>query len=185
MSTAESREPAPVSSVRALIVILGVSVAILGFLFWLIYFREEAAHTPEWVVYLPGINSLLNSLSAISLVIGVIMIRRQRKRAHIVCMATALFFSALFLVSYITYHHYAGNTPFPKDLPIRPYYLFILFSHILLSGAIVPLILLTVWFALTGRYERHRKVARWTWPIWLYVSVTGVVVYFMLRYYVH
>ncbi len=165
--------------------ILSASVAILGFLFWLIYFREGAGQKPEWVVYLPGVNSILNSLCATCLVIGVIMIRCGRKRAHIACMASALFFSALFLVSYITYHHYAGNTPFPKDLPIRPYYLFILFSHILLSGVMVPLILLTVWFALTGRYERHRKVARWTWPIWLYVSVTGVVVYFMLRHYVH
>ncbi len=185
MCAIDSKELSLSSSRRALTIIMGISAAILGFLFWLIYFREGAELTPDWVVYLPSVNAFFNTLSATCLVMGVVMIRLDNKRVHIACMISALFFSALFLISYITYHHYAGNTPFPKDLPIRPYYLFILFSHILLSGIAVPLVLLTVWFAMTRRFELHRKVARWTWPIWLYVSVTGVVVYFMLRHYVH
>lgn len=174
----------PASSRNALVIILGLSLLILGFLFWLIYFREGAENTPTWIYDLPALNSLFNTISACCVVAGIVCIKTGRRKGHILSMIGALAASALFLVSYIVYHHYAGNTPFPKDEPIRPYYLFILASHIILSGLVVPLILSTVWFALTKQFQRHRKVARWTYPIWLYVSVTGVVVFFMLKHYV-
>lgn len=174
---------APVSARKALAVILGLSLAILGFLFWLIYFREGAESAPVWVNNLPALNSLLNGISALCVVTGIILIKAGKKKSHIVAMIAALSASILFLVSYIVYHHYSGNTPFPKDEPMRPYYLFILASHILLSGLVVPLVLTTVWFAMTRQFERHRKVARWTYPVWLYVSVTGIAVFFMLKHY--
>lgn len=168
---------------RAMLTIMGLSALVLGFLFWLIYFREGADIKPDWVAYLPAVNSTFNTISALCVITGIILIKTGRKKGHIVAMILALTASALFLISYIVYHHYAGDTKFPSDEPIRPLYLFILASHILLSGLVVPLILSTVWFAMTRQFERHRKVARWTYPIWLYVSVTGVVVYFMLKHY--
>lgn len=96
-------------------------------------------------------------------------------------MASATLSSALFLVCYIIYHSYQGDTKFLAEGLIRPVYFFILISHILLSMVAVPLVLLTLWFAITQRFTSHKKIARWTFPIWLYVSVTGILVYFVLH----
>ncbi len=130
--------------------------------------------------YLPGINASLNSASALLLVIGYLLIRRGRVSAHRVCMLSAFATSTLFLVSYLTYHYQVGSVPFEGRGWVRPLYFSILISHTVLAAAIVPLVLVTLVRALRGKFERHRRIARWTLPIWLYVSVTGVVVYWML-----
>lgn len=129
---------------------------------------------------LPAVNATLNATAAILLVIGYVLIRRGRIRQHRAVMLTALTVSALFLVSYLTYHAHAGSKRYTGQGPIRTVYFTILISHTILAAAILPLVLITVSRALAARYDRHRAIARWTLPIWLYVSITGVVVYFML-----
>ncbi len=115
--------------------------------------------------------------------LGYLNIRRGNRVIHQRFMLTATMFSALFLVSYITYHFFHGDTLFPGHGLVRHVYFFILITHIGLSMIALPLILATLWYSLRGRFQFHRRIARWTFPIWLYVSVTGVVVYFFLRAY--
>ena len=160
--------------------IVALSAGIATFLIWLIYFKGRVA-APDWVATLPAANATFNSLSALCLVMGYINIRRGNRATHKRFMLSATVFSALFLVSYITYHFFHGDTRFPGQGWIRPVYFFILITHIGLSMLALPLILATLWYSLSGRFQFHRRIARWTFPIWLYVSVTGVVVYFLLR----
>ncbi len=167
---------------KPLPVILLLSVAIAASLVWLIYFKGRVAG-PGWVGYLPGANALFNSLSAACLIFGYINIRRGNRLVHMRFMVSATVFSALFLVSYITYHFFHGDTKFPGHGWIRPAYFFILITHIVLSMTALPLILGTLWYALRSQFRFHRAIARWTFPIWLYVSVTGVIVYFVLHAY--
>ncbi len=162
--------------------ILVLSAVIAAFLVWLIYFKGRVAG-PEWIVNLPAANAFFNSLSAICLMFGYINIRRGNRVVHKRFMLTATVFSALFLVSYITYHYFHGDTKFPAHGMVRPIYFFILITHISLSMVALPLILGTLWWALRSEFRFHKKIARWTFPIWLYVSVTGVIVFFMLRAY--
>ncbi len=129
---------------------------------------------------LPAVNASLNAVCTGLLVAGYIFIRSGNKRAHIACMALALVTSALFLTSYLIYHANAGSVKFTHEGFIRPVYYAILLSHILLAMVIVPLVLATVVPALRRRFEFHKKLARWTLPLWLYVSVTGVLIYAML-----
>ncbi|MBV8864143.1 MAG: DUF420 domain-containing protein, partial [Acidobacteriaceae bacterium] len=110
-------------------------------------------------------------------------IRRGNRLVHMRFMISAITFSALFLLSYITFHYFHGDTHFPGRGWIRPTYFFILITHISLSMVALPLILGTLWYALRSQFRVHRRIARWTFPVWLYVSVTGVVVYFVLRAY--
>lgn len=129
---------------------------------------------------LPKVNAVLNAISAVFLVSGYIFIRRRNIAAHKRCMLTAFVASTIFLVSYLTYHYQAGMKRFTGQGPVRPVYLSILFSHTVLAVVIVPLVLITLSRALRGAFDRHVAIARRTLPIWLYVSVTGVVVYWML-----
>jgi putative membrane protein len=129
---------------------------------------------------LPTLNAALNSTSAILILCGFYFIRKRQIDAHRTCMIAAVVSSACFLVSYIIYHAQAGTTRFPGTGAIRTAYLTILFTHTVLAIAIVPLVIVTLRQALKGRFELHRRLARITLPIWLYVSVTGVVIYFML-----
>ena len=129
---------------------------------------------------LPHINAILNATSALLLLAGFFFILRRRVRAHLTCMLGALSVSALFLVSYLFYHYNHGSTRFTGQGFIRTVYFVILISHTILAALIVPLILLTVRRALRGEFGRHMRLARWTFPLWLYVSATGVVVYLML-----
>lgn len=163
--------------------ILLVSAAATAFLFWILYFKGTPASGPQWVTGLPALNALLNALCASCLIAGVWNIRRGRRRVHRRFMLSGLVFSVLFLLSYVTYHNYHGDTPFPGQGWIRPVYFVILVSHILLSIVVLPLILATVTYAMRERFPRHRKIARFTFPIWLYVSVTGVLVFLLLRWY--
>jgi len=129
---------------------------------------------------LPALNATLNGIAAILLVTGFLFIKQGRRRQHQWCMLGALTTSALFLVSYVTYHLHAGSRPFPGQGPIRVVYFAILITHVILAAVIVPLALLTAVRGLKSQFEKHVRIARWTFPVWLYVSVTGVVIYLML-----
>ena len=135
---------------------------------------------PWLISALPTLNALLNGASAVLLVSGYLLIRRRRVAAHRACMLTAFVVSTIFLVSYLTLRYYAGMTRFGGQGWIRPVYFTILASHTILAAAIVPLALVTLSRALRTRFDRHVRIARWTLPLWLYVSVTGVVVYLIL-----
>lgn len=129
---------------------------------------------------LPTLNAALNTLSAVFLVTGYIFIRRRNIAAHKLCMISAFITSTLFLTSYLIYHYHAGSKPFPGEGPIRVVYFSILISHTTLAVAIVPLVLITLRRAWKGAFDRHARIARRTLPLWLYVSITGVIVYWML-----
>jgi uncharacterized membrane protein YozB (DUF420 family) len=132
------------------------------------------------VADLPAVNATLNGIATILLVTGYVLIRQRRWRQHRAVMLAAFATSILFLISYVTYHANAGSRPFTGQGRIRIVYFTILITHVILAAAIVPLALVTLSRALRARYDRHARIARWTLPIWLYVSVTGVVVYLML-----
>jgi len=129
---------------------------------------------------LPALNATLNGLAAIFLTVGYLQIRRGHRELHKRCMLAALTTSALFLVSYVVYHLNTGSRPFAGQGAIRVMYFTILITHVILAAAILPLALVTAARGLKGQYGRHVRIARWTLPIWLYVSVTGVVIYLML-----
>ena len=129
---------------------------------------------------LPALNATLNGLSAIFLITGYVLIRRGRRDLHKRCMLAALVTSSLFLVSYVVYHANTGSRPFPGTGLVRPVYFAILITHVLLAALILPLALTTTVRGLKSQFGRHRAIARWTLPLWLYVSVTGVVIYLML-----
>ena len=128
----------------------------------------------------PSLNACLNAASALLLGTGYYFIRQKRVAAHKACMVSAFVTSTLFLISYLTYHYQVGSVKFSGQCVIRVLYFTILLSHTILAVAIVPLVLMTLTRALRGQFERHRRIARWTLPLWLYVSITGVLVYWML-----
>lgn len=129
---------------------------------------------------LPTLNAVLNGTCALLLAVGYLFIRRRKVAAHRACMISAFGISTLFLISYLTYHYHVGSRPFGGQGAIRALYFTILISHTILAVAIVPLVLITLYRGLKGRFDRHVAIARWTLPLWLYVSVTGVIVYLML-----
>ncbi len=129
---------------------------------------------------LPALNAALNGSSALLLAAGYLFIRRRMVSAHKVCMGSAFVASTLFLISYLTYHYHVGSVRFRGQGGVRALYFTILISHTVLAVTIIPLALVTVSRALQGRFDRHVRIARWTLPLWLYVSVTGVIVYWML-----
>ncbi|MGH9373054.1 MAG: DUF420 domain-containing protein [Vicinamibacterales bacterium] len=129
---------------------------------------------------LPLLNATLNGIATVLLLVGYVLIRRRRIGAHRSAMIAAFTASVLFLVSYVIYHAHAGSRPFPGRGAIRTVYFAILISHVVLAAVIPPLAALTLWRGLRGRFDRHVAIARWTLPLWLYVSVTGIVVYLML-----
>lgn len=129
---------------------------------------------------LPAVNATLNSLCTLLLLAGWWFIKHERKVQHIACMVSALVVSAAFLACYVFYHYHVGSVKFTAQGIVRPVYFFILITHVTLAVAIVPLVLITIIPALRARFDRHRKWARITLPLWLYVSITGVIVYLML-----
>jgi uncharacterized membrane protein YozB (DUF420 family) len=129
---------------------------------------------------LPAVNACFNTLSTVFLTLGYVFIRRGHTVAHRNCMVAALCTSTLFLAGYLTYHFSVqGVTRFP-DHWFKPVYLAILLTHTVLAAIILPMVITTVVFAIRGKFESHKKIARWTWPVWMYVSVTGVVIYLLL-----
>ncbi len=163
-----------------IVAIVGVSAAAVFFLLWLLYVHQAPADFAMRLRFLPALNAVLNGLSAAALVVGFSFIRRRKIAAHRASMITAFVFSSLFLVSYIVNHAIHGESHFPGNGAVRTVYLLILLTHVLLSVVALPMVLTTFFFSLTGRFPQHRRIARFTFPIWLYVSVTGVVVYAML-----
>lgn len=171
------------SLAKAIGVILLISSAAFGFLIWLIYFKGGSDYTSNLIISLPALNALLNSTSAVLLLFGYRAIRRRNFSRHMKFNLTAFVTSSLFLISYVIYHNFHGSTPFTGQGLIRPVYFFILISHIILSALVMPLILTSFYLAFSGKLKLHRKVSKVTLPVWLYVSVTGVLVFFLLRMY--
>jgi putative membrane protein len=129
---------------------------------------------------LPTLNALLNTISTILLAVGYLMIRQRKRTAHRNCMIAAFVVSVVFLTSYLTYHSQAGSTLFERQGWMRSIYFMVLIPHIVLAAFILPLALITLYFAWRKQFAKHRGIARWTLPVWLYVSVTGIIVYWML-----
>lgn len=135
---------------------------------------------PDTLAILPTVNAVLNATAAILLVVGYMFVKRGRIAQHRACMISAFVVSTLFLVSYLTYHAHVGSKRFPGTGTIRTVYLSILLTHTVLAALVPFLAIITLWRALTSRFDRHVRIARWTLPIWIYVSITGVIVYLML-----
>jgi putative membrane protein len=171
---------APGNTRAAIAAIVAISVAASLFLFWLVYVHQAPTAFAHKLSFLPALNAAFNGLSALALTTGLYFIKRRKITAHRNAMMTAFVFSTLFLVSYITNHALHGDQLFPGHGLARTTYLWILVTHISLSVFALPLVLVTFFFSLSGRFSLHKKIARWTFPIWLYVSVTGVVVGVML-----
>lgn len=143
-------------------------------------------HLPAFAMYLPLLNAIINGTCSILLLLSLRAIKRKDIITHKKLNLTTFVLSSLFLISYITYHWLADETKFPIGNPIRPYYLTILISHIILAAVVLPLILISFYYGLTNQVKKHRRITRWSFPIWLYVTVTGVVVYLMISpYYQH
>ncbi len=169
------------SSPRTLVAAsVAVGAAATIFLLWLIYIREPGGGSAA-LAWLPAFNATCNAASASCVVLGYLAIRERRRRLHASLMLAAFACSLLFLAGYVTHHALHGDTRFGGAGIGRAVYLAILASHIGLSAVALPLVLVTFSLAAARHFDAHRRVARWTLPIWLYVSVTGVVVYFMLR----
>src|SRR5580693_4980030 len=178
----EKVEISPRPLVGVIIVVSGLAVS---FLLWLLYVRHASADFAGRWMFLPALNALLNGLCATALCVGLYFIKRHDREAHRTSMLLAFAFSSVFLISYIANHALHGDTIFPGHGSVRTVYLSILASHIILSIVALPMILTTFFFSLTGRFATHRRIARFTFPIWLYVSVTGVVVFVFLKAYVY
>lgn len=178
MTTATTSKPSAAIPVTA---IIGISVVATLFLFWLIYVHPASDAAAQHYTFLPNLNALLNGLAAIALLAGFYFVRTHRIKAHRNSMMTAFVFSSLFLISYVANHALHGDTLYPvHNATYYHAYLPILISHIILATLALPIVLITFYLSLSGRIRTHRKVARFTFPLWLYVSVTGVVVRVML-----
>jgi putative membrane protein len=180
MTTATSTSAPRSGTGPAIAAILVISAAASLFLFWLIYVHPAAASSTQYA-FLPAMNAVFNGLAATALLIGFTFIRARKIKQHRASMITAFVFSTLFLVGYIAHHALHGDVRYPAHAAFRTFYLWLLTSHIILATLTLPLVLVTFFFSLSGRIPQHRKVARWTFPLWLYVSVTGVITYAMLR----
>jgi putative membrane protein len=172
--------PRPV--IGTIIVVSGLAVS---FLLWLLYMHHASSDFAGRWMFLPALNALLNGLCAITLCVGFYFIKHRNREAHRTSMLLAFVFSSAFLVSYIVNHALHGDTIFPGHGLVRNIYLSILASHVILSIVALPMVLTTFFFSLTGRFAMHRRIARWTFPIWLYVSITGVLVFLFLRVYAY
>lgn len=172
---------APQTSKGAIAGIIALSVAATLFLFWLIYVHAAPQAYANRLLFLPSLDALTNGMAAICLVAGFYFIRQRNIKAHRRSMKTAFVFSTIFLVSYVVNHALHGDTLYQGHGPLRTVYFIILISHIVLCTVALPMVLITFFFSLSGRFPQHKKIARYTLPIWLYVSVTGVVVFAMLH----
>jgi putative membrane protein len=165
--------------------IVVASALAVSFLLWLLYVHHASGDFAGRWMFLPALDALLNGLCAIALCVGLYFIKHRNREAHRASMLLAFVFSSVFLISYIVNHALHGDTIFPGLGLVRTVYLSILASHIVLSIVALPMVLTTFFFSMTGRFAMHRRIARWTFPIWLYVSVTGVVVFAFLKAYAY
>lgn len=183
MTTLTPGSPTPAADRRFLTVIAVLSVVIPAVVALLLYVPQTGKLGAVDVRFIPKVNAVLNSLTALCLAAGFYFIRQQNVRVHRALMLTAFVLSSCFLVLYVLYHFQAPSTHFGGTGWIRPIYFFLLLSHILLAVTVVPLALTALYFALSNQIPRHRRVVRWTLPVWLYVSVTGVIVYLLISPY--
>jgi len=154
------------------------------FLLIVILSRMPKAETmPEFVKVLPVLNAVLNATCSVLLMASYYFIRKKNITMHKRLNLFTFFLSTIFLLSYVTFHAFGVETKFPADNPIRPFYLTLLISHIILAAIVLPLVLVSFYFGLTGKIARHKKLTRFSFPIWLYVTITGVVVYLMISPY--
>jgi putative membrane protein len=179
LTSVQSRAPNPTADRRFFVFNAVLSTAALMLLAWLLLLRRGVAPGPVDLHFLPAVNAALNATAASLLLAGWIGIRRGSMRVHRFFMVAAFVASSLFLISYLAYHSVHGDTYYMG--PVRALYLTILASHVLLSVTVVPLALTAFWFAFRREFVRHRKVTRVLWPIWMYVSITGVLIFFLLR----
>ena len=163
-------------------IILALSVVVFGVVVTL-YSLPKQDFIPEWAKQLPLLNATINGTCSVLLVTSLVCIKNKQVQWHKRLNITTFVLSSFFLVSYIIFHSFGVETKFPADNPVRPFYLVILLTHILLAAIVLPLVLVSFYFGLTGKIEKHRKVSKFTFPIWLYVTVTGVVVYMMISPY--
>ena len=167
-------------------IILGTLGAVVPLLVAVLFYYKgvfQIAGSAPYLKSLPAVNAVLNSLTAVALLVGFYFIRQKNVLAHRASMGTAFALGGLFLLSYVAYHSQVDSTHFGGVGTIRMVYFFLLLTHISLAVVTVGLVLFTLYFALTGQYTKHKAIARWTFPVWLYVSVTGVIVYFMISPY--
>ena len=153
-----------------------VAVIVLGML-------PQAETIPSFVPFLPMLNALINGTCSVLLVTSLYFIKKKNIAMHKKLNMITFVLSSVFLVSYVIFHSFGIETRFPADNPLRPYYLIILISHIILAAIVLPLVLLSFYYGLTNKVKTHRKLTRWSFPIWLYVTVTGVIVYLMISPY--
>ena len=178
----ERADSTPRSVVGVIVAVSGLAVS---FLLWLLYVHHASSDFAGRWMFLPALNALLNGLCAIALCVGLYFIKNHNREAHRTSMLLAFAFSSAFLISYIVNHALHGDTIFPGHGLVRTLYLSILGSHVILSIVALPMVLTTFFFSLTGRFPMHRRIARFTFPIWLYVSISGVVVFAFLKAYAY
>jgi putative membrane protein len=174
------KEIKPIQAIAGILLISGLAFT---FLIWLIYYKGGSDYSSNFVSSLPALNALLNTSSTILIILGYRAIRRGHYLTHMRYNLSAFVTSGLFLICYVIYHNFHGHTPFTGEGMIRPVYFFILITHIVLSALVVPLILTSFYLAFSGKINIHRKVSKVTLPVWLYVSVTGVLIFAILRLY--
>ena len=156
-------------------------ISIIVFLLILLLSQlPKSTSVPTWIGFLPAMNAVLNGSTFIILLFSFYFIRNKKIAIHRKLNLTATLLSTIFLLSYVTFHAFGVETRFPVDNPLRPTYLIILSSHIILAAIVLPLVLLSLYRGLTMQVKIHRKIARWAFPIWLYVTLTGVIVYLMI-----
>ena len=172
---------APESNRTAIAGMIALSAAATAFLFWLIYVHTAPRAFADRLLFLPALDALMNGLAGICLIAGFYFIRRRNIKAHRRSMITALVFSCIFIVVYTINHARHGDVLYQGQGMMRTVYFSVLISHIVLCTVALPMILITFFFSLTGRFPQHKKIARFTLPVWLYVSITGVAVFAMLH----
>lgn len=165
---------------RLLIILLSILIPVIV---GILYYLPKDFEIGEEVYYLPALNAIINSITSVVLIVAYLAIRSQKISLHRSLMVSALILSVLFLLSYVTFHSLTESTAFGGEGWIKNLYYFILISHIILAIAIVPLVLITFSRALAARYDKHKMIARFTLPLWLYVTLSGVVVYLMISPY--
>ncbi len=179
----ETLQPVQEKKANRLINVLSIAIPVAVAVLLGVRQKVDLGH---WTTYLTHLNAVINSITAVLLILGLYFIKQKNVAAHRRTMLTAFGLGSLFLVSYVLYHLTNESTSFGGQGWLRPVYYFLLVSHIVLSVVVVWFVLRAVYFALSGQFAQHVKAVKWAFPIWLYVSITGVVVYFMIRpYYLH
>lgn len=183
MNTVKVNNAATARDRRIMFLIAILSVAIPVAVAALFFLDKSTADASVDVSFQPPLHAILNSLTAVALIVGYINIKKKNVKVHRAAMLTAFGLSAVFLVSYVTYHFLGERTIYGGEGVLKYIYYFVLLTHIVLAVVIVPLVLLSVYFGITNQLARHRRISRWTFPIWLYVAVTGVLVYLLISPY--